>query len=75
MPSIKEIMQMKDCVKLMKLRMKLEDAGRKSSAEYQVADALFEQMCEGAQNRGMDDEGNPLRPDDQDYGYTPPGGY
>ena len=75
MPSIKQIMQMDDCVKLMKLRMMLEDAGMKSSAEYQVADARFEQVCEGAQNRGMDDEGNPLLPDDPEYGYVPPGGY
>ena len=72
-PSIKQIMQMDDCVGLMSLMTKLEQAegfGR-SSAEYRVADARFEQVC--YQVRGRDEEGNELRPGDKDYDYYPPG--
>ena len=56
MPSIKQIMQMDDCVKLMKLKMKLEDADMRGSAEYQVADARFEQVCQQDPGRYQDPE-------------------
>ena len=74
MPSIKQIMQMDDCVKLMKLKMKLEDANMRGSAEYQVADARFEQVCQQDPGRYQDPEtGEYYSEDDPEYGYYPPG--
>ena len=79
-PTAEEIMQMDNCAELQELVGYIERSGkafngRVPTHEYLVAEKRFDELCLSTLNRHMDDEDNPLRPDDQDYGYTPPGGY